>query len=152
MRYNKKGGDIVNVKIIGSNIRKIRTEKGITQTEIQKLTGISNVYLSNIENGIKNNPSTEVLEKIAKALGVTFSELIREPKQNKSIGEIVNELISNKQINSDQATVAGLILERLAKEKLIDENFSFTPQLKDILEDAIKLDAKLNNNLRKGSD
>jgi transcriptional regulator with XRE-family HTH domain len=138
---------ILNAKIIGSNIKRIRNEKGIKQTHIQKVTGISNVYLSNIENGVKTNPSTEVLEKIAAALGVTFSELIREPKP-KSIHELVNELILSKQINSDQATVAGLILERLYKEKLIDENFSFTPELKELLEDAIKLDAKLNNNLK----
>ncbi len=52
-----------------------RKEKNITQKELSVLTGISQAYLSRIENGTAN-PSFNTLLKIAKVLGkklqVTF--------------------------------------------------------------------------------
>ena len=60
--------------LIGSKIRKLRLEKGITQIELAKKAGISNTYLSDIENE-RTNPSLKTLFKIAKALETNFDTI-----------------------------------------------------------------------------
>ena len=63
-------------KQLGLNIRRIRDEKGMTQSDICKATGMDAGYISRVENGVKN-PTISNLEKIAKALCVTPSELLK---------------------------------------------------------------------------
>ena len=63
--------------LIGSKIRKLRLEKGITQIELAKKAGISNTYLSDIENE-RTNPSLKTLLKIAKALETNFDMIFHK--------------------------------------------------------------------------
>lgn len=131
---------------VGLNIRKRRTDINISQKELAEKTGLSNDYISKLELGKKDNPSLEVMQKIATALYCSVDELTNKQEITEpSVKDVVNELIRTKQANSNEATNAGLILEKLREENLIDENFTFTPKIKDLLEEAIKLDAKLNN-------
>ncbi|MBI3632035.1 MAG: helix-turn-helix transcriptional regulator [Candidatus Vogelbacteria bacterium] len=61
---------------LGLNIRRLREEKGLLQSDLCKKLRVEAPYLSNIENGNKN-PTLLTIEKIAKALGVTVSELTK---------------------------------------------------------------------------
>lgn len=61
-------------KRIGKRIIKLREEQGLTSEQLAFQYDISKGYLSKIENG-KQLPSLEMLEKIAKALGVDIKEL-----------------------------------------------------------------------------
>lgn len=54
---------------IGDGIKKLRKEKGISQIELSKLTGLSQTALSLIEKG-QNSPTSITVDKIAKALSV----------------------------------------------------------------------------------
>ena len=63
-------------KRIGKNIRKIREEKRITQEELAGNAGLNRAYIGYIERG-ERNPSTETLEKVAKALRVQLSQLFK---------------------------------------------------------------------------
>lgn len=58
--------------MIGSKINEIRLLKNISLSQLSRDTGISKGYLSNIENGIKENPSIDILRKIAAALNVNI--------------------------------------------------------------------------------
>lgn len=58
-----------------NKIKIIREEKGITLSELSKLTGISAGYLCHLEKGTRNNPSLEVMEKISKALNRSVVEV-----------------------------------------------------------------------------
>lgn len=58
--------------MIGSKINEIRLLKNISLSQLSRDTGISKGYLSNIENGIKENPSIDTLLKIATALNVNI--------------------------------------------------------------------------------
>lgn len=58
--------------MIGSKINEIRLLKDISLSQLSRDTGISKGYLSNIENGIKENPSIDTLRKIATALNVNI--------------------------------------------------------------------------------
>ncbi|MCK5096372.1 MAG: helix-turn-helix transcriptional regulator [Candidatus Pacebacteria bacterium] len=61
---------------LGQNLKKIRTEKGITQGDIVRTLGFSRSFVSNIENG-KTNPTLATISKLAKAIGVSMEELIK---------------------------------------------------------------------------
>ena len=61
-----------------NSIRKYRKEKGLNLEEMAKEIGISTGYLCHLEKGTRQNPSTKIMEKIAKILGKTVSELFFE--------------------------------------------------------------------------
>ena len=54
----------------------LRTAKGMSVTALAELSGVSAPYLWQIESGTKKNPTGEVLQKLAAALGVTVADLI----------------------------------------------------------------------------
>lgn len=62
--------------LIGQNIKRLRLEKGLTQSQLAKRAGISVNYLQKIEKG-RVNVSILVVWKIAKGLGVSVSELMK---------------------------------------------------------------------------
>ena len=66
-------------KPIGKSLRLIRIEKGLSQGDIEKRTGILRSYLSRVENG-HTAPSLETLSRIAVALEVSLSELVDPPE------------------------------------------------------------------------
>ena len=61
--------------MIGDMIAKVRKEKGMTKTELAKLTGINIGHLTHIEKG-ERNPSHKALKNICKALDVPYQQLM----------------------------------------------------------------------------
>ncbi len=51
------------------SLKKIRENKGISERQLSKITGISQGYISEIESG-KKSPTIRMLYKIANALGI----------------------------------------------------------------------------------
>ena len=51
-----------------NNLRKIRKSKNLTMQELSELSGVSMGYICHLEKGTRQNPSRDVMEKIAKAL------------------------------------------------------------------------------------
>ncbi|MBN1058479.1 helix-turn-helix domain-containing protein [Clostridium botulinum] len=51
------------------NLKKIRESKGISGRQLAKITGISQGYISSIENG-KKSPTIRMLYRIANALEI----------------------------------------------------------------------------------
>lgn len=62
--------------VVGANIRNLREARGVPQDELAHEADIHQTYLSGIENG-KRNISLKVLERLAVALGVSETELVR---------------------------------------------------------------------------
>lgn len=56
------------LKFIGSNIARLRKEKGFSQKDLGQLIDMEKTNLSAIENG-RQNPTTLTLKKIADAIG-----------------------------------------------------------------------------------
>lgn len=73
--------------MIGGNIQKIRMMKGLTLSELAERAKISKSYLSNIERNLNQNPSIQIVEKIARVLGVDFRTLLG----SKSISPLSSE-------------------------------------------------------------
>lgn len=65
-------------KEFGEYIKALRKEKKLSLRELGKQSGISNAYISQIENGIKGVPSISVLKSMHKALGVSYSEMMEQ--------------------------------------------------------------------------
>jgi DNA-binding XRE family transcriptional regulator len=63
-------------KRLGENIKRIRTEKGMTQGDIVRALNLDRGYVSSLEGG-KRNPTLAMIEKIAGALRVTSDELLK---------------------------------------------------------------------------
>jgi transcriptional regulator with XRE-family HTH domain len=61
---------------LGENLKRIRTEKGITQGDIARALEMDKSFVSNIENG-KTNPTLATITKLAKAIGVSVGELMK---------------------------------------------------------------------------
>lgn len=62
-------------KLVGRNFARIRAEKGLTQERLAEISGLSQQYLSGLEQG-KRNPTIVTLFEIATALGVSHVELV----------------------------------------------------------------------------
>ena len=61
---------------LGKNLKRIRTEKGISQGDIVRSVGIDRAFVSNIENG-KTNPTLATIVILAKAINVSVDELLK---------------------------------------------------------------------------
>ena len=61
---------------LGKNLKRIRTNKDISQGDIAKELGVDRGFISTIENG-KTNPTLATIVKLAKAVGVTTNELLK---------------------------------------------------------------------------
>lgn len=66
---------IVDFKTIGKRIRAYRTQRNMTQADLAERLGLSNVYISYIETGVKGI-SLEVLLKIADEFDVSMDSLV----------------------------------------------------------------------------
>jgi transcriptional regulator with XRE-family HTH domain len=60
--------------VIGTRLRILREEKGLSQGDIEKSTGVLRCYISRIENG-HTIPSLETLQRFAAALDVPLYRL-----------------------------------------------------------------------------
>ncbi|MDR4890075.1 helix-turn-helix transcriptional regulator [Fredinandcohnia sp. QZ13] len=62
-------------KVIGHNVKRIRTKKKVFQEDLALDIGISPTYLNRIENG-KATPSIPLIERISTELDVSSNELM----------------------------------------------------------------------------
>jgi transcriptional regulator with XRE-family HTH domain len=73
---NKLGARIT----LARNIRQLRVRKAISQESLAELAGLHRTYLGSIERG-ERNVSIDNIGRVADALGVTVSELLKEGKE-----------------------------------------------------------------------
>lgn len=74
---------------IGSIIRGFRLQKGMSQGDIEKRTGLLRCYLSRVENG-HTVPSLETLQKIAGALEVPLSQFFSDEQVKEAAGQALS--------------------------------------------------------------
>jgi len=61
-------------KAISQNIKTLREQKGLSQTELAERTGVSVRYISQMENSA-SNVSVEVVDRLAKGLQCSASDI-----------------------------------------------------------------------------
>lgn len=61
---------------VGRNLRKLRRERDLTQAQVARFARIRQQELSAIERGLR--PRSALLDPLARALGVSTDELLRD--------------------------------------------------------------------------
>ena len=98
-------------KTVIDNIRRIRQDKGISQTRLSIFSGTSASYIGLMET-YKNIPKLSTIERIAEALDVPVLQLFSATEANESISE-------EKSLNKKQKIrehVKSEILNRLSND------------------------------------
>ena len=65
------------IKVFGTNLRKYRTDKGLSQEKFAEICGLHRTYISDIEC-FQRNVSLENVQRIADALGIKSYKLLQE--------------------------------------------------------------------------
>lgn len=100
---------------LGKKLRQVRLEKGYTQQSLAEEAGIGNVYLGEIERGLKM-PSLNIFIKLIEALNISADYVLRDeltsgkeyiydeiaqkmqsltPKQRKTAADILDAYLRN---------------------------------------------------------
>ena len=66
---------------LGREVKKYRIDKGWKQKDLRDATGLSQKYLSEIELD-KVDPRLSIVKRIARALGVSLDQLVRDVEQS----------------------------------------------------------------------
>lgn len=109
--------------MIGKIIYETRKEKGLTLSELAERAKISKSYLSNIERNINQNPSIQVVRRIAEVLNIELDILLSTKDGNlhqvidQEIIDLVNELketgIEKKQIKEFKTLIEFIKWQKL---------------------------------------
>lgn len=62
---------------LGTRIKRARTLRGLTQTELAAKAGITRIYVAKLEAGERAAPSLGVLDRLATVLKVKLADLLR---------------------------------------------------------------------------
>lgn len=109
---------------LAENIKKIRKKKGWSQKELGEMIGSHLSHINRIETG-KQNPSLEVLIKLADALEVSIDGLVRGSEEDfkeikiedKNMAERIKLL--NTMDPEDRQAVIRVIDAMLTKKKIL---------------------------------
>lgn len=67
---------MVNSLDFGKYLKKLRTERSLTIRQVEVFSGVSNSYLSQLENGKRGIPSPDTLKKLAPVYRISYEELM----------------------------------------------------------------------------
>lgn len=57
-------------------LKKLRTEKGMTQEELAQVSGVDYKYLQKLEGQNPSSPTLSTLDKLSKGLGIPLADLV----------------------------------------------------------------------------
>jgi len=63
-------------KTLGPYLKEVRKERGLTLRSVEEKTGISNAYLSQLENQKISDPSPRILHKLAECYQIPYEHLM----------------------------------------------------------------------------
>ena len=61
---------------LGTRIRQLRKQSGISQRQLARRAGITSAYVSRLENDLNPNVSAKVVYNLARGLGTTVDDLL----------------------------------------------------------------------------
>jgi transcriptional regulator with XRE-family HTH domain len=67
-------------KLVGENVRRLRLASCLTQEELAERSGLSQQYISGLENG-RRNPTIVTIFELSQALGVSHVEIVQHTLQ-----------------------------------------------------------------------
>lgn len=62
--------------VLGNFLREARNMAGLSQRDVERCTGISNAYLSQLESGKVKEPSPRILHKLSEIYDIEYADLL----------------------------------------------------------------------------
>jgi transcriptional regulator with XRE-family HTH domain len=120
----KKAIDVSKFPDLPAKLKQARSQKGLTQGQLSKKTGVDIQRLSKYERGVLV-PTTEVIVKISEALGVSLDYLLKNGK-NTVVGQIQDAQLLKHVIQVDalpykDRQILKEILEAFIKKHRFEE-------------------------------
>lgn len=105
--------------VIGTRLRSLREKKGMSQGDVEKITGMLRCYISRIENG-HTIPSLQTLERFAGALELPVHEIFYDgegepPTPNLTQRKTLDELAADPKEMGEDAHFMAKLKHILAK-------------------------------------
>lgn len=116
---------------IGSNIKRIRKEKGLTQKDLALKVHLSRSYLADLENN-RYNPSIDTLDAISKALQVPVTYLMGESAKS-IIDNKLTELNMTTEELSEKSGVPKLFFENLDNIEPAEQDYNYMEAIGRVL-------------------
>lgn len=102
--------DVFKISILGENLRRIRSQRGLSLNKLATISGINKSTISEIENNKILNPSNKTLQKLSDALGCSIDYLT-----GMSFASIIENKLAEK----------GISHEDLAKKSNVPSGFIY---------------------------
>jgi transcriptional regulator with XRE-family HTH domain len=119
--------DLMTYKLsmkLGEALKKVREAKNLSQKELAGLLGMAQAQYSRIESG-KTDPSFSAVIKIAKALGISLSELFTSDEIFKDVNAYDKTLLEKLRLidsldEVEKKSIYNIVDSLIAKKKLKD--------------------------------
>lgn len=121
-------------KRFGAYLKKLRKDNGLTIRELEKQSGVSNAYLSQLENGKRGIPTPDILMKIHEPLGVGYDELMEKAGYISSTtkNELLPETIQTMNTFGDLVELISNATKMFLKS-IRDEDGFLTKEFKEFM-------------------
>lgn len=98
-------------------LREIRKKKKMTMVELSKVTGVSQSYLSQLENG-KSLPTDSIVSKLLSGLTDSIAEQdeIKKEMNNRILLDESSKTLSDLEAKSSQLTEGNILLSKLTSQ------------------------------------
>ena len=68
--------DLADSQVVTNEVTRLRESKTLIQRELSRRAKVTEAYVSQLESGVRKNPSLPVLKRLARALGVPRTALL----------------------------------------------------------------------------
>ena len=99
--------------VIGDRIRALREQKGFSQGQIEKRTGLLRCYISRVENG-HTVPSIDTVEKLARALEVPLYQIFWEGEEIPALANLPGR-VTESEVTSDESSERAQFVHRMTQ-------------------------------------
>jgi transcriptional regulator with XRE-family HTH domain len=100
---------------LGQNLAKFRKEKGLTQEDLVRLSGVAISQIRRYETN-KSSPSLDVIIKLAKSLGVSIDEMVFD----KITGVAANKIVDHELLEQFEAISSMGENEKYVVKKMLE--------------------------------
>jgi transcriptional regulator with XRE-family HTH domain len=70
--------------VFGTNLRRLRHQKGVSQEELADLAGINRTYISKLETGA-TYAGLEIIGRLADVFAIDASEFLKRPPKRRRV-------------------------------------------------------------------
>ena len=108
---------------LGKFLKAAREKHEMPIREVEKITGISNAYISQIETGAVEQPSPNKLQKLASCYGLDYSSvmsaagyLVESKKDQVKVRDLNTLLLTSEAVTENEAAALANFLVHLRRQ------------------------------------